>query len=69
MAGSRGSAHNGTPTGDSELSPGALPPATSYGVQSEQVKTLSELTRAVKDALSSDRPHLIEISQRRLADS
>jgi len=33
------------------------------------VKTLSELTRAVNDALSSDRPHLIEISERRLADS
>ena len=43
--------------------------ATSYGVQSERVKTLSELTRAVKDALASDRPHLIEISQRRLADT
>jgi benzoylformate decarboxylase len=42
--------------------------ATSYGVQSEQVKTLSELTRAVKDALSSNQPHLIEISERRLAD-
>jgi hypothetical protein len=33
------------------------------------VKTLSDLTRAIKDALSSDKPHLIEISQRRLADS
>jgi benzoylformate decarboxylase len=43
--------------------------ATSYGVPSERVKTLSDLTCAVKDALSSDRPHLIEISQRRLADS
>lgn len=43
--------------------------ATAYGVPSERVKTLSELTRAVKDALSSDGPHLIEISQRRLADS
>jgi benzoylformate decarboxylase len=43
--------------------------ATSYGVQSERVKTLSDLTRAVKDALSSDGPHLIEISQRRLTDS
>ena len=43
--------------------------ATSYGIQSERVTTLSDLTRAVKDALSSDRPHLIEISQRRLADS
>jgi benzoylformate decarboxylase len=36
--------------------------ATSYGVQSERVTTLSDLTRAVKDALSSDGPHLIEIS-------
>jgi benzoylformate decarboxylase len=43
--------------------------AASYGVQSERVKTLSDLTSAVKDALSADRPHLIEISQRRLADS
>jgi thiamine pyrophosphate-dependent acetolactate synthase large subunit-like protein len=42
---------------------------TSYGVQSGRVKTLSDLTRAVKDALSANRPHLIEISQRRLADS
>jgi benzoylformate decarboxylase len=38
--------------------------ASSYGVQSER----SDLTRAVKDGLSSDQPHLIEISQRRLAD-
>jgi len=43
--------------------------AASYGVQSERVKSLSELTRAVKDGLSSDRPSLIEISQRRIADS
>jgi thiamine pyrophosphate-dependent acetolactate synthase large subunit-like protein len=43
--------------------------AASYGVQSERVKSLADLTHAVKDALSSDRPHLIEISQRRLADS
>jgi benzoylformate decarboxylase len=43
--------------------------AASYGVQSERVKSLSDLTHAVKDALSSDKPHLIEISQRRLADS
>lgn len=43
--------------------------AASYGVQCERVKTLSDLTRAVKDALSSDGPHLIETSQRRLADS
>jgi thiamine pyrophosphate-dependent acetolactate synthase large subunit-like protein len=43
--------------------------AASYGVQSDRVKSLSDLTRAVKDALSSDKPHLIEISQRRLADT
>ena len=43
--------------------------AAGYGVQSERVTTLSDLTRAVKDALSADRPHLIEISERRLADS
>jgi thiamine pyrophosphate-dependent acetolactate synthase large subunit-like protein len=43
--------------------------AASYGVQSQRVKSLADLTRAVKDALSSDKPHLIEISQRRLADS
>jgi benzoylformate decarboxylase len=43
--------------------------ATSYGVQSERVTSLSDLTRAVKDGLSADKPRLIEISQRRLADS
>ena len=43
--------------------------ASSYGIQSEQVKTLADLTRAVQDALASDRPHLIEISERRLAGS
>jgi benzoylformate decarboxylase len=43
--------------------------ATGYGVPSERVQTLAELTRAVKDALSSDGPHLIEISQRRFAGS
>ena len=43
--------------------------ATSYGVPSERVKSLSDLTSAVKDGLSSDKPHLIEISQRRIADS
>jgi benzoylformate decarboxylase len=43
--------------------------ATGYGVQSQRVTTLSDLTSAVKDALTADRPHLIEISERRLADS
>jgi hypothetical protein len=38
-------------------------------VQPERVKSLPDLTRAVKDALSADKPRLIEISQRRLADS
>jgi hypothetical protein len=33
------------------------------------VKSLSDLTRAAQGALSSDKPHLIEISGRRLADS
>jgi benzoylformate decarboxylase len=42
---------------------------SSHGVQSERVQTLSDLTRAVNEALSSDKPHLIEISQRRVADS
>jgi benzoylformate decarboxylase len=43
--------------------------AASYGIQSERVKTPGDLTRAVKDGLSSDRPSLIEIGQRRIADS
>jgi benzoylformate decarboxylase len=43
--------------------------AAAYGVPSERVKSLPDLTRTVKDALRADRPHLIEISQRRLADS
>jgi benzoylformate decarboxylase len=43
--------------------------AAAYGVQSETVKSLSDLTHAVRDGLSSDRPLLIEISQRRIGDS
>jgi TPP-dependent trihydroxycyclohexane-1,2-dione (THcHDO) dehydratase len=43
--------------------------AASYGVQSERVTTLSDLTSAIKDALSADGPYLIEISEPRLADS
>jgi benzoylformate decarboxylase len=43
--------------------------AESYGVQSQRVKSLADLTHAIKDGLSSDQPHLIEISERRLADS
>jgi hypothetical protein len=38
-------------------------------VQSERVTSLSDLTRAVNDALSAGKARLIEISQRRLADS
>ena len=41
----------------------------SNGVQADRVTTLSDLTRTVKEALTSDEPHLIEISERRLADS
>jgi thiamine pyrophosphate-dependent acetolactate synthase large subunit-like protein len=44
-------------------------PAASCGVESERVKSPPDLTHATTDALSSDRPHLIEISQRRLANS
>jgi benzoylformate decarboxylase len=43
--------------------------AAAYGVQSETVKSLSDLTRAVKDGLSSNRPSLVEISQRRIGDA
>jgi benzoylformate decarboxylase len=43
--------------------------AAAYGVQSETVKSLSDLTHAVRDGLASDRPHLIEISERRIGDS
>jgi hypothetical protein len=39
------------------------------GVRSERVKSLSDLTHAVKAGLSSDRPSLVEISQRRIGDS
>jgi benzoylformate decarboxylase len=40
--------------------------ATGYDIASERVDTLSDLTRAVKHALTSDQPHLIEIPERRL---
>jgi benzoylformate decarboxylase len=43
--------------------------AASYGIQSQHVKSPADLTHAIKDGLSSDQPHLIEISQRRIADS
>jgi benzoylformate decarboxylase len=43
--------------------------AAAYGVQSDTVKSLADLTHAIQGALSSDRPHLIEISERRLADA
>jgi benzoylformate decarboxylase len=43
--------------------------AAAYGVRSERVKSLADLTHAVKAGLSSDKPSLIEISQRRIGDS
>ena len=50
--------------------PGMELPAmdTAYGVQSETVKSLSDLTRAVRDGLASGRPRLIEVSERRIGD-
>jgi hypothetical protein len=33
------------------------------------VKSLSDLTHAIQGALSSDKPHLIEIGERRIGDS
>jgi benzoylformate decarboxylase len=41
--------------------------AAGYGIASERMDTLSDLAHAVKDALTSDQPRLIEIPQRRLA--
>jgi benzoylformate decarboxylase len=41
--------------------------AASYGVESERVKSLADLTHAIQGALATDKPHLIEISERRLA--
>ena len=43
--------------------------ATSYGIPPEHVDSLLDLTRTTKDALASDGPRLIEVTQRRLADS
>ena len=43
--------------------------AAAYGVQADRVKSLSDLTHALRGALASDQPHLIEISERRIADS
>ena len=42
--------------------------ATSYGVHAAG-RHPSDLTRAGKDTLASDEPRLIEVTQRRLADS
>jgi TPP-dependent trihydroxycyclohexane-1,2-dione (THcHDO) dehydratase len=42
--------------------------AASYGVESERVKSLADLTHTIKAGRSAGRPHLIEISERRLAD-
>ena len=47
----------------------ALQEGAAYGVQSDTVKSLADLTHAIKDGVSSDRPYLIEISERRLGDS
>jgi benzoylformate decarboxylase len=43
--------------------------ATSYGVESARVESLSDLTSAVEQALGSDQPRLVEVAERRLADS
>jgi benzoylformate decarboxylase len=43
--------------------------AASYGVRSDRVKSLADLTHAIQGALASDKPHLIEIGERRLADT
>jgi thiamine pyrophosphate-dependent acetolactate synthase large subunit-like protein len=43
--------------------------AAACGVQSETVKSLADLTHAVKAGLSSDKPSLIEISERRVGES
>lgn len=43
--------------------------ATAYGIESARVESLSDLTSAVKHALASDRPHLIEVTLRRVTGS
>jgi benzoylformate decarboxylase len=43
--------------------------ATGYGIAAERVDTLSDLTHAIKDALSAEQPYLIEIPERRLAST
>ena len=43
--------------------------ATGYGIASEHVDKVSDLTHAVKDTLTSDRPRLIKIPARRLAST
>jgi benzoylformate decarboxylase len=43
--------------------------AAGYGIASERLDTLPDLTRAVKEALTSDEPRLIEIPQRSLAST
>ena len=40
--------------------------AAAYGVRSERVKSLADLTHAVEAGLSSDKPSLIEVNLRRL---
>ena len=43
--------------------------AAGYGVQSERVDTLSDLTHAVKEALAAEQPYLIEVPERRVAST
>jgi benzoylformate decarboxylase len=43
--------------------------AAAYGVQADRVKSLSDLTHAMQGALATNKPHLIEISERRIGDS
>jgi benzoylformate decarboxylase len=42
--------------------------ARSYGIAAQHVTSLGDLTHAVKEALAGDKPQLIEVDQRRLAD-
>jgi thiamine pyrophosphate-dependent acetolactate synthase large subunit-like protein len=43
--------------------------ATAYGIESARVESLSDRTSAVKHALASNKPRLIEVTERRLASS
>jgi thiamine pyrophosphate-dependent acetolactate synthase large subunit-like protein len=61
----------GLPLGDPSSLPGMdiTGIATSYGIDSARVQSLSDLTLAVNQALGSGKPHLIEVTERRLAGS